>query len=73
MDFLKIHDEEDLRSLPSGVWGIKEPSFEYHGSGRESGTPLDQFPDTDYRQYKPFFLFSFGILKRPSRSDPPPR
>ena len=25
MDFLKVFNEDDLRSFPSGVWGIKEP------------------------------------------------
>jgi hypothetical protein len=25
MGLLKIYDDEDLHSLPSGVWDIKEP------------------------------------------------
>ena len=37
MDLLRIHDEQDLRSLPSGVWGIKEPTFHYHDAPRTKG------------------------------------
>ncbi|KAH9172159.1 5-formyltetrahydrofolate cyclo-ligase [Lactarius sanguifluus] len=46
MDFLRVHNEEDLRSLPDGVWGIKEPQFQYRDAPRtkatdEDGAPLD--------------------------------
>ncbi|KAF8263196.1 5-formyltetrahydrofolate cyclo-ligase [Lactarius quietus] len=46
MDFLRVHDEGDLRSLPDGVWGIKEPQFQYGDAPRmkatdEDSTPLD--------------------------------
>jgi hypothetical protein len=37
MDLLKIQDEDDLRSLPSGVWGIKEPTFLYGETPRVKG------------------------------------
>jgi hypothetical protein len=37
MDLLRIYDEEDLRSLPSGVWGIKEPTFQYLDAPRMKG------------------------------------
>jgi hypothetical protein len=37
MDFLRIHNEEDLRSLPEGVWGIKEPQFQYQDAPRSKG------------------------------------
>ena len=37
MDLLKIYDDEDLRSLPSGVWGIKEPAFQYGDTPRMKG------------------------------------
>ena len=37
MDLLKIYDDEDLRSLPSGVWGIKEPTFQYSDTPRMKG------------------------------------
>ena len=37
MDLLRIYDDEDLRSLPSGVWGIKEPSFQYRDAPRMKG------------------------------------
>jgi 5-formyltetrahydrofolate cyclo-ligase len=36
MDFLKIYGEDDLRTLPSGVWGIKEPSDEWQSQKRVS-------------------------------------
>ncbi|KAH9989541.1 5-formyltetrahydrofolate cyclo-ligase [Russula vinacea] len=47
MGVLKIYDDEDLRSLPSGVWGIKEPTFQYCDTPRmkaatdEDSNPLD--------------------------------
>lgn len=41
MDFLRIHDAEDLESLPSGVWGIKEPGVEHAGSVRKNGAYRD--------------------------------
>jgi hypothetical protein len=37
MDLLKIYDDEDLRLLPSGVWGIKEPTFQYSDTPRMKG------------------------------------
>lgn len=37
MDFLQIYSEEDLSSLPSGVWGIREPGDEYAGQTRMNG------------------------------------
>jgi hypothetical protein len=37
MDLLRIQDEEDLRSLPSGVWGIKEPTSQYRDAPRTRG------------------------------------
>ena len=37
MGVLKIYDDEDLRSLPSGVWGIKEPTFQYCDTPRMKG------------------------------------
>ncbi|KAI5122242.1 hypothetical protein M0805_007107 [Coniferiporia weirii] len=46
MDFLRIYNIEDLESLPSGVWGIKEPGPEWSGRRRASildddAEPLD--------------------------------
>ena len=38
MDVLKIQDEEDLRSIPSGIWGIKEPTFQYREAPRMKGS-----------------------------------
>ena len=43
MDFLRVHNEEDLRSLPDGVWGIKEPQFQYRDATRMKG-PLRFLP-----------------------------
>ncbi|EJC97745.1 5-formyltetrahydrofolate cyclo-ligase [Fomitiporia mediterranea MF3/22] len=34
MDFLQVYSLEDLDSLPSGVWGIKEPDAEFEGRRR---------------------------------------
>lgn len=43
MEFLKIYDSSDLHSLPTGVWGIKEPDKEWNGAPRPSGMFLDPF------------------------------
>lgn len=34
MDCFEIYSEEDLESLPSGTWGIKEPDPLYDGKAR---------------------------------------
>ncbi|CAL1699705.1 unnamed protein product [Somion occarium] len=34
MDFLKVYNEDDLNSLPSGKWGIKEPHYRHQGGQR---------------------------------------
>ncbi|TDL25145.1 5-formyltetrahydrofolate cyclo-ligase, partial [Rickenella mellea] len=44
MDFLKIYGLEDLDSLPSGVWGIKEPGAEWQGQRRMSVNDADAKP-----------------------------
>ncbi|KAF8635456.1 hypothetical protein AX15_000433 [Amanita polypyramis BW_CC] len=46
MDFVKLYGEEDLSSLPTGTWGIKEPAREWKGTERlsvmnSSCPPLD--------------------------------
>ncbi|KAH9976531.1 5-formyltetrahydrofolate cyclo-ligase [Russula compacta] len=38
MDMLRIYDDEDLRSLPSKLWGIKEPTFQYQDTPRLKAT-----------------------------------
>jgi 5-formyltetrahydrofolate cyclo-ligase len=39
MEFLRIHSKEDLQqNLVPGVWGIREPSAEYDGVRRETGS-----------------------------------
>jgi 5-formyltetrahydrofolate cyclo-ligase len=37
MDMLRIYDDDDLRSLPSKLWGIKEPTFQYRDTSRIKG------------------------------------
>jgi len=37
MDCMKIYDKNDLMSLPSGVWGIKEPDAVWQGEPRLRG------------------------------------
>ncbi|KAI9508976.1 5-formyltetrahydrofolate cyclo-ligase [Russula earlei] len=44
MDLLKIYDSEDLRLLPSGVWGIKEPAFHHHDVPRMKAMDGDSIP-----------------------------
>lgn len=39
MEFLKIYGLEDLESLPSGIWSIKEPGPEWNGQRRAKGEP----------------------------------
>jgi len=34
MSFLQVYNSKDLQSLPSGTWGIKEPSVEWEGGRR---------------------------------------
>ncbi|KAF9475135.1 hypothetical protein BDN70DRAFT_898418 [Pholiota conissans] len=36
MDFLRVYSSEDLRSLPSGTWGIREPDDLWEGRKRSS-------------------------------------
>ncbi|KAJ6487740.1 hypothetical protein C8R45DRAFT_994175 [Mycena sanguinolenta] len=38
MELLQIYSEDDLTSLPSGVWGIKEPDRSLNGQLRASAT-----------------------------------
>jgi 5-formyltetrahydrofolate cyclo-ligase len=37
MVFLGVYDEDDLETLPSGVWGIKEPADYWAGRKRQNG------------------------------------
>ncbi|KAH9971848.1 5-formyltetrahydrofolate cyclo-ligase [Lactifluus volemus] len=41
MDLLRIQDDDDLHSIPSGIWGIKEPSFHYRETTRMKATDGD--------------------------------
>jgi 5-formyltetrahydrofolate cyclo-ligase len=38
MNLLRVYNAEDLQSLPSGTWGIKEPSVEWTGGRRIDST-----------------------------------
>nr|GAT59269.1 predicted protein [Mycena chlorophos] len=40
MDLLRIYDETDLESLPSGVWGIREPELLRDGQPRTSASDV---------------------------------
>ncbi|PFH50618.1 hypothetical protein AMATHDRAFT_40722 [Amanita thiersii Skay4041] len=37
MDFVRLYGEDDLSSLPSGLWGIKEPGRQWMGNERTNG------------------------------------
>lgn len=37
MDFVRLYDDEDLRTLPAGLWGIPEPTAEWGSRKRQSG------------------------------------
>ncbi|EIN08570.1 nagb/rpia/CoA transferase-like protein [Punctularia strigosozonata HHB-11173 SS5] len=42
MDFLRVYDVEDANTLPTGVWGIREPPYEWQDRPRASdGAGLD--------------------------------
>ena len=37
MDFVRVYGEDDLKSFPEGLWGIKEPNSHWNGQLRPSG------------------------------------
>jgi hypothetical protein len=37
MNFLQVYNIEDLQSLPSGTWGIKEPTVDFKDGTRMDG------------------------------------
>lgn len=39
MDMLRVYDQQDLDSFPSGLWGIREPPHERDGKPRSNGNP----------------------------------
>ncbi|KAG8931629.1 5,10-methenyltetrahydrofolate synthetase [Tulasnella sp. 418] len=41
MYMVRLYGEEDYRTLRSGVWGIKEPAWEWESRRRESATDPD--------------------------------
>lgn len=45
MDMLRIYDDEDLRSLPSKLWGIKEPTYQFRDTPRIKGPRRPHGPD----------------------------
>lgn len=40
MDMLEIYSDQDIASLPSGKWGIREPAPEWQGRRRASSMPV---------------------------------
>lgn len=42
MDMLRVYDQSDLDSFPSGLWGIREPSHERGGRPRSNALDADQ-------------------------------
>lgn len=34
---LRVYDQSDLDSFPSGLWGIREPPYDQDGKPRSSG------------------------------------
>ncbi|KAG6377348.1 5-formyltetrahydrofolate cyclo-ligase [Boletus reticuloceps] len=38
MDFVRLYDKEDLRTLPAGLWGIPEPTAEWKSEKRQSAS-----------------------------------
>ncbi|KAI3605245.1 hypothetical protein WG66_013157 [Moniliophthora roreri] len=36
MQFVRIYNQNDLNTLPRGLWGIKEPTTYYNGESREN-------------------------------------
>ncbi|EAU89663.2 hypothetical protein CC1G_02552 [Coprinopsis cinerea okayama7 len=42
MDFYEIFNGEDLASLPSGTWGIKEPDSHWQEKARKTGVAFDR-------------------------------
>jgi len=42
MDMLRVYDQPDLDSFPSGLWGIREPPYERDGKPRSNALDADQ-------------------------------
>ncbi|KAJ3895274.1 hypothetical protein GG344DRAFT_85994 [Lentinula edodes] len=42
MEFLKVENQNDLDALPSGKWGIREPSYESDAGPRVNGVAFDR-------------------------------
>ncbi|KIJ62171.1 hypothetical protein HYDPIDRAFT_182931 [Hydnomerulius pinastri MD-312] len=40
MDFVRLYDKEDYRTLPIGLWGIPEPTTEWGGQERQSASDI---------------------------------
>ncbi|KIJ14714.1 hypothetical protein PAXINDRAFT_169614 [Paxillus involutus ATCC 200175] len=36
MDFVRLYNEQDFRTLPAGLWGIPEPTVEWENNKRQS-------------------------------------
>jgi len=42
MDMLRVYDQSDLDSFPSGLWGIREPPHDRNGEPRSNALDPDQ-------------------------------
>ena len=63
MDFLRVHGEDDLASFPAGLWGIKEPPYQWQGRKRECGLYTlisEALPRSDY------LLTHYAVLSKDS-------
>ncbi|KAH0826702.1 hypothetical protein J3R83DRAFT_5095 [Lanmaoa asiatica] len=54
MDFVRLYDDDDLRLLPVGLWGIPEPTAEWGSEKRQSGMCLHRrcLVDSSIAQYR---------------------
>jgi hypothetical protein len=70
MDLLRIYDDEDLRSLPSGVWGIKEPMFQHGDAPRTKGPSVpSRYPYHHHLPKIKYLTIAFTDRRRPDNSD----
>ena len=59
MDFFQIFDADDLRALPRGLWGIREPDEVHNGTQRPTGEQLrtsnSEYSLTSFSLPSPYF------------------
>ncbi|KAF8830408.1 hypothetical protein HHX47_DHR2000535 [Lentinula edodes] len=54
MEFLKVENQSDLDALPSGKWGIREPSYE-SDAAMEAGLDLILVPGMGQSQFYVYY------------------